>query len=260
MRSRKGMIVRTGWGILMAAVLAVTSVGSVPARTEAAAKPVVSLQKRTKTTATIKIQKVSKATGYQVFVAQSKSGRYSQAGATRSTSFKLTKLKKNKVYYVKVRSYKTSGMRIVTGQYSKTLRIDKYTVQTEAQKYAAEVLKLVNAQRTKENLPEVSGTDALNKAAETRAKELVTEFSHVRPDGRDFSSALTDADIKSSLVGENIAMGQKTPAEVVNAWMKSAGHRAQILTAEYTKVGVGYYHSEDGKNYYWALILMKDAD
>ena len=52
--------------------------------------------------------------------------------------------------------------------------------------------------------------------------------------------------------GENIAVGQRTPAEVVNAWMNSAGHRANILNAAYARIGVGYCASGN----YWTQMFI----
>ena len=98
------------------------------------------------------MKKMSGVTGYQVFLSTKKKGKYSQIGATRTTSFKMSKLKKNKAYYVKVRAYKTSGSRIVTGKYSSVVKIGKYVAVTTADKYAAQVLKLVNEERAREEL------------------------------------------------------------------------------------------------------------
>lgn len=76
-------------------------------------------------------------------------------------------------------------------------------------------------------------------AAKIRANEILKSFSHTRPDGRAFSTALNEAGATYSGAGENIAKGQRTPEEVVNAWMNSAGHRANILNSKYKYLGVG---------------------
>ncbi|EBK2060154.1 hypothetical protein AAL85_25555, partial [Salmonella enterica subsp. enterica serovar Typhi] len=71
-------------------------------------------------------------------------------------------------------------------------------------------------------------------------------FSHTSPTYGSPFDMMKKFGIKFGYAGENIAMGQKTPAEVVNAWMNSEGHRANILNANYNLIGVGYY------NGYWA--------
>lgn len=223
---------------------------------QAIGKTTATVSKRTKTTAELTIRKISGVTGYQVFLSNSRKGRYAQVGATRTASFKLSKLKKNKAYYVKVRAYKTSGSRIVTGKYSGIIKINKYVVVTLADKYAAQVLELVNAERAKEDLPALKASDALNKAANIRAKELVTENSPNRPDGRNGCSVLTDEKIVYETAGENIASGCKTPKDVVEKWLEDAGHRAQIMSSDYTYMGVGYYETTKGDQYYWSQLFM----
>lgn len=54
--------------------------------------------------------------------------------------------------------------------------------------------------------------------------------------------------------GENIAYGQKSPEEVMEAWMNSPGHRANILNEKFTTIGVGYYKSANGINY-WSQLF-----
>lgn len=243
---------------LLLIAISVTSIQTAPQKAEAMSKPSISVNKRTKTTATIKIAKLKQVTGYQVFLATSKKGKYKQIGATRTTSFQITKINKNKVYYVKVRAYKTVGSRIVTSGYSSVVQVKKYTVETTADKYAKEVLSLVNKERAKAGLNELKKNTSLNAAAITRAKELASEFSHTRPDGRDCFTVLTEAGIVYASVGENIAAGQSSPASVVSSWMDSEGHRANILSSDYTHMGVGYYHTSKGNQHYWVQIFMKE--
>lgn len=98
-------------------------------RTEAAskpAKPSISLKKRTKTKATIKIKKKGSVTGYQVALKTSKKGKFRIVMPTKKRTVVLTKLKANKVYYVKIRAFRTRGYRIRYGKYSRVLKIGKY--------------------------------------------------------------------------------------------------------------------------------------
>lgn len=107
--------------------------------------------------------------------------------------------------------------------------------------FAAQVVKLVNEERKKAGLSELTVDLKVQSAANVRAKEIVSSFSHTRPDGRQFSTALTEAGVSFRGSGENIAWGQRTPEAVMQAWMNSSGHRANILNAGYTSIGVGYY-------------------
>lgn len=119
--------------------------------------------------------------------------------------------------------------------------------------YAEQVVKLVNEERAKVGLHALTIDTNVTAAANIRAKEIVTSFSHTRPDGRKFSTVLTDNGIRYTGAGENIAWGQRSPEEVVSAWMNSEGHRANILNAKYTKIGVGYLNAS-GRNYWVQLF------
>lgn len=125
---------------------------------------------------------------------------------------------------------------------------------TEAKSYARQVVDLVNAERAKAGLSALTLDENLTSAALIRARESEISFSHTRPDGRSFSSVLSDLGISFRGAGENIAWGQKTPEEVMNGWMNSEGHRANILNANYTKIGVGYYQNTSGRTYWTQLF------
>ena len=120
--------------------------------------------------------------------------------------------------------------------------------------FAAQVVKLVNEERKKAGLSELTVDWKVQSAANVRAKEIVSSFSHTRPDGRQFSTALTEAGASFRGFGENIAWGQRTPEAVMQAWMNSSGHRANILNARYTSIGVGYY-VVNGTPYWTQLFI-----
>ncbi len=107
--------------------------------------------------------------------------------------------------------------------------------------YADQVLKLVNEERAKEGLPALTTNKTLQSAANKRAQEIVQTFSHTRPNGTSCFTVLDEFGISYRSAGENIAYGQKTPEAVMNAWMNSSGHRANILKAGFGKVGIGVY-------------------
>lgn len=125
---------------------------------------------------------------------------------------------------------------------------------TETLSFAEQVVKLVNEERTKAGLSEVTLDKNIEAAALIRAKEIETSFSHTRPDGRSFSTVLTDNGITYRGSGENIAWGQRSPEEVMKGWMNSDGHRANILNPKFTKIGVGYYQNAAGRNYWTQLF------
>lgn len=120
--------------------------------------------------------------------------------------------------------------------------------------FAEQVTALVNKERAKAGLGELTLDKTIEKAAFTRAKEITRSFSHTRPDGSNFSSVLKEHGITYRGSGENIAWGQKSPEEVMKAWMNSEGHRANILNPNFKKIGVGHYQNEKGTNY-WAQLF-----
>ena len=91
------------------------------------------------------------------------------------------------------------------------------------------------------------------QAANVRAQEIVNSFSHTRPDGSSFSTVLSQNGVSYRGSGENIAYGQRTAAEVMDGWMNSSGHRANILNGNYTNIGVGFYESNGVK--YWVQLF-----
>lgn len=122
--------------------------------------------------------------------------------------------------------------------------------------HAAQVSELVNAERKKEGLSPLQYDLELSEIAARRAKELSGLFSHMRPDGEMITEyLLREKGVRYA--GENIAMGQTQAGLVMEDWMNSKSHRDNILNKKYTKIGVGYYRSEDGKNF-WCQLFSSD--
>ena len=121
--------------------------------------------------------------------------------------------------------------------------------------FANEVVRLVNEERAKAGLPALTVDRGAASAAQVRAKEIERSFSHTRPDGSSFNSALTEAGVNFSGAGENIAYGQNSPEKVMEGWMNSSGHRANILNSSYTSIGVGHYQNASGVNYWTQLFI-----
>lgn len=114
---------------------------------------------------------------------------------------------------------------------------------------ASQVVAQVNAERQKAGLSALRVDAELTRAAQVRAREIVQQFSHTRPDGTAWST------VSASAYGENIAMGQQTVDKVMAAWMSSQGHRENILRPGYGSIGVCAYIS--GGVRYWVQLFGK---
>lgn len=121
--------------------------------------------------------------------------------------------------------------------------------------YAVQVLELVNAARAEEGLSPLVLDPAICVAASARSQELIETFSHTRPDGTDCFTVFAEFGISYMAAGENIAAGQKTPEAVMTAWMNSPGHRKNILSSSFKKLGVGLVKTESGYKYYWTQLF-----
>lgn len=118
----------------------------------------------------------------------------------------------------------------------------------ELRAMAVEAFDLVNLQREAYGLPALAWNDELAVAAQVRATESVSLFSHTRPNGTDYWT------VNSLLVyGENLAKGYNTAEAAVNAWMNSQSHKANILgqTENFATIGIAIFEGSDGK-LYWA--------
>lgn len=102
-----------------------------------------------------------------------------------------------------------------------------------------EILLLVNEQRAAYGLPALRADPRIRDAAALRAGEIIGSFSHVRPDGRICHSVLDDLGIRHFSSGENIACGYLDAAGVMDLWMNSPGHRANILDPDFRYIGIG---------------------
>lgn len=121
--------------------------------------------------------------------------------------------------------------------------------------YADEVVKIVNQERAKAGLAPLTVDAGAAEAALVRAQEIKGTFSHTRPNGGSYSSALTEAGVSFRGSGENIAYGQNSPEAVMQTWMNSSGHRANILNGSYTSIGVGHAKGADGTDYWTQLFI-----
>ncbi len=124
----------------------------------------------------------------------------------------------------------------------------------EEHPFLKEVVALVNTERAKKGLSPLTINTKVQAAAQVRAKESEQLFSHTRPNGSSFATALKEQNVSYRRAGENIAWGQKTPEAVMKAWMNSSGHRANIMNPDFTTIGVGYYVNANGTPYWCQLF------
>jgi uncharacterized YkwD family protein len=131
---------------------------------------------------------------------------------------------------------------------------------TPPAEYTDEVVRLTNVERAANGCGALSIDATLTKVAQAHSQDMADHdyFSHDSQDGRSPFDRMTAAGYSYSTAAENIAAGQATPADVVEGWMNSEGHRANILNCAYTEIGVGY---AKGGSYgtYWTQDFGKPA-
>jgi hypothetical protein len=117
--------------------------------------------------------------------------------------------------------------------------------------FESEVIELANIEREARKLHPLSYSEELTVAARRHSQDMGDQnyFDHTSLDGREFYERITDVGYDYQTCGENIAAGYATPAAVVEGWMNSDGHRANILDPDYCDIGVGYA-AVDGSDFY----------
>lgn len=121
-----------------------------------------------------------------------------------------------------------------------------------------QVVKLVNAERSKRGLQTLKSNWELARVARYKSQDMINKkyFSHTSPTYGSPFKMMESFGIRFSAAGENIAYGQNTPAEVMNSWMNSPGHRANILSPSYTTIGCGLAKTSSGVCY-WTQEFIK---
>lgn len=124
----------------------------------------------------------------------------------------------------------------------------------EISEIEARVIELTNEERRKNGLPELQMDTALSNVAREKSNDMQRNgyFSHTSPTYGSPFDMIRDAGISFQAAGENIAQGQPTPEQVVQAWMNSEGHRQNILNSGYTHIGVGY----NAQGHYWTQMFI----
>ncbi|MFU0823600.1 SafA/ExsA family spore coat assembly protein [Clostridium sp.] len=130
----------------------------------------------------------------------------------------------------------------------------KITIPTidDVKAFEKEVIRLTNVQRSKYGLKPLSENWELSRVARFKSQDMIDKkyFDHTSPTYGSPFTMMKNFGIRYTAAGENIAYGQKTPQEVVNGWMNSSGHRANILNANFTQIGVGFAKNSNGTPYW----------
>jgi uncharacterized protein YkwD len=128
--------------------------------------------------------------------------------------------------------------------------------------YVAECFRLINLEREKEGLEPLTRDGTLDEAAAIRAAEVdVVDRSggeaHTRPDGASFTELLDEMGVEGRRCGENIARMEGSPRYAVDAWMRSDGHRKNILWENYGNTGIGVCQLADGSLNWVQIFELK---
>jgi len=131
---------------------------------------------------------------------------------------------------------------------------DVAQVQTTISDFENRVAELVNAERAKYGLKPLTLSKVLSDGARMKSRDMHDNryFSHTSPVYGSPFQMIRNFGLSFRTAGENIAYGQRTPQAVVNAWMNSSGHRANILNPSYTQIGVGNVAS----GHHWTQMFI----
>ncbi len=118
-----------------------------------------------------------------------------------------------------------------------------------------QAIDLTNAQRRQNGLSPLSADAKLNSVAQAKSVDMQQNnyFSHASPTYGSPFDMMRDQGVAYQSAGENIAKGQRTPQEVVQAWMNSEGHRKNILSSKFTHIGIGY----DPNGHHWVQMFIE---
>ncbi len=123
-----------------------------------------------------------------------------------------------------------------------------------------EVIRLVNVQRAKAGLPALKTNWQLSRVARYKSADMASKgyFSHNSPTYGTPFQMMENFGLRFTAAGENIAYGQRTPAEVMQDWMNSPGHRSNIMSSSFSEIGVGLAKNKNGVCY-WTQQFMRPS-
>ena len=163
----------------------------------------------------------------------------------------------NNNFNIDISDIYTSNQNTTNADITTASKVENNNSNLSVSSYERQVVELVNAERAKNGLSSLTLDSSVSNVARAKSKDMATNnyFSHTSPTYGGAGSMLSQFGIKYTAYGENIASGQKTPQEVVTAWMNSSGHRANILSSDFTKIGVGYAANSSGKAYWTQMFI-----
>ncbi|SIS40358.1 CAP domain-containing protein [Salimicrobium flavidum] len=144
-----------------------------------------------------------------------------------------------------------------TSQVISTGVVQTFTAADGISEFEQRVVELTNVEREKYGLAPLELNEELSRVAEEKSRDMEENryFAHQSPTYGSPFTMMNDFGFDYRFAGENIAAGQVTPEEVVNAWMNSEGHRENILTAAYEEIGIGYVDSDGAYVTYWTQMF-----
>jgi len=130
---------------------------------------------------------------------------------------------------------------------------------TANNKLEKEVVTLVNKERAKQGLASLKDNSQLSNVARTKSEDMANKnyFSHTSPTYGSPFDMMKQFGITYTAAGENIAMGQQTATSVMTSWMNSPGHKANILSKDFTEIGVGLAKNNSGTIYWTQEFIGK---
>lgn len=152
----------------------------------------------------------------------------------------------------------TNSALIFAGQ---TINIPSVTIPSAPNDISAlenEVIRLVNVERAKAGKSTLTPNNEINRVARIKSQDFINKnyFGHNSPTYGTPFDMLRSFGITFTAAAENIASGQRSAAEVMNTWMNSSGHRANILDSAYNQIGIGVARDKNG-NLYWTQMFIR---
>ena len=183
---------------------------------------------------------------------------------TTTTTKKTTTTTKKTTTTTKKTTTTTKKTTTTTKKTTTTTKKATTTKRSEALIYDSaflnEALTAINNARRAAGVSSLRIDTNMAKAASVRAKEISTSFGHTRPDGRKSYTVYADCGMtKPSAVAENISSATRfdNATDIINLWLSSADHKANVISSKYTRVGVAWYINGNGKEY--AVMLLANG-
>lgn len=158
----------------------------------------------------------------------------------------------------------TTPKAVIHAQYTAIAEVGVVAKEPTEEQIAYQVLDLVNRERAANKLPPLRLHPQLLAASHWMAQDMATNdyLDHTDHEGRELEGRLAAFDYKEyQAIGENVAAGQATAAEVMEGWMQSPGHRSNILSPDFCEVGIGHVVNNASKfRHYWAQAFGRLQD